>query len=482
MIRSLPLIVLSLLFLISFGSASLEIDRYERQAAFGNQFVVDIHVVQISNTGKTPEEAWQWCTMANLAPHLAIITASSKADTPDRPMYLSRKPSAVVGTPAGITCYTLPLAAKGHNLAAGDTELITVSAVYSKAQIPFPATVRQGDPQRVKFSSALYALSPYKVAAQASKFDFTGCELISYTKTSGVRRRKEVLEYSAPENAEPFHIELLHFHYVNNAPFAVGTSVEKKIDVGRWGTLHMDERYQMMHGGSKLVGPWSRHLYVSNPLKFAQASFRELPAEVPPRASHIYFRDVIGNVSTSFVRVSGNSRGIAALLPRTPLFGGWSTDFEFGFKLPLGPFQKRLPDGRTELRLMAGPQVKAITIDDYVVKVELPEGATDVTVDSEIDMDVTQEPKYTYMNPSGRTVVLIRLTNMLDALNVPLFVRYKLPPFAWAREPALWTASLAALLAAVVWFWQADFSLVKQDPVNERKRLPKVETPTTGFS
>jgi hypothetical protein len=137
---------------------------------------------------------------------------------------------------------------------------------------------------------------------------------------------------------------------------------------------------------------------------------------VPPRASHIYFRDVIGNVSTSSVRVSGNSvlpshasdtgsrhllnveqcfltcasmchsnpgpythslslcwlqRGIAALLPRTPLFGGWSTDFEFGFKLPLAPFQKRLPDGRTELRLMAGPQVKAITIDDYVVKVHM---------------------------------------------------------------------------------------------------------------
>lgn len=60
---------------------------------------------------------------------------------------------------------------------------------------------------------------------------------------------------------------------------------------------------------------------------------------------------------------------MAALLPRTPLFGGWSTDFEFGFKLPLGRFQKRLPDGRTQLMIMTGPQVKAITIDDYVIKV-----------------------------------------------------------------------------------------------------------------
>lgn len=63
------------------------------------------------------------------------------------------------------------------------------------------------------------------------------------------------------------------------------------------------------------------------------------------------------------------AQGMAALLPRTPLFGGWSTDFEFGFKLPLGPFQKRLSDGRTQLMIMTGPQVKAITIDDYVIKV-----------------------------------------------------------------------------------------------------------------
>jgi hypothetical protein len=108
MIRFLPLVVLSLQLLISFGSATLEIDRYERQvlspivrdhiawfidtywwfasrmqmlhalqAAFGNQFVIDIHVVQISNTGKTPEVAWQWCTTADLAPHLAIITVTA---------------------------------------------------------------------------------------------------------------------------------------------------------------------------------------------------------------------------------------------------------------------------------------------------------------------------------------------------------------------------------------------------------------------
>ncbi len=47
-------------------------------------------------------------------------------------------------------------------------------------------------------------------------------------------------------------------------------------------------------------------------------------------------------------------------------------------------------------------------------------------------------------------MVHLRTTNMVDALDQPFVVRYRLPPPAWAREPALWAASLAAILATVV--------------------------------
>ncbi len=67
---------------------------------------------------------------------------------------------------------------------------------------------------------------------------------------------------------------------------------------------------------------------------------------------------------------AGRLQGQAALLPRVPLFGGWSTDFEFGFQLPLGPVQRALSDGRLEMLLQYGPQVKTLVIDDYVFKVQ----------------------------------------------------------------------------------------------------------------
>lgn len=59
-------------------------------------------------------------------------------------------------------------------------------------------------------------------------------------------------------------------------------------------------------------------------------------------------------------------------------------------------------------------------------------------------------------------MVVLRADNVIDALAQPFAVRYRLRPLAWAREPALWGASLAAVLAALVLFANADFSLVSR--------------------
>lgn len=57
-------------------------------------------------------------------------------------------------------------------------------------------------------------------------------------------------------------------------------------------------------------------------------------------------------------------------------------------------------------------------------------------------------------------MVVLRAENVIDALAQPFAVRYRLRPLAWAREPALWGASIAAVLAALLLFANTDFSLV----------------------
>jgi Ribophorin I len=58
-----------------------------------------------------------------------------------------------------------------------------------------------------------------------------------------------------------------------------------------------------------------------------------------------------------------------ALLPRIPLYGGWSTDFVYGFEVPLRSFSGRAPDGRKELVYAFAPHVKGLVTDEQVIRV-----------------------------------------------------------------------------------------------------------------
>ena len=58
-----------------------------------------------------------------------------------------------------------------------------------------------------------------------------------------------------------------------------------------------------------------------------------LTALLPLRATNVYYRDVIGNVSTSWVRKEEEYLH-AEFSPRFPMLGGWQTQFFIGYNLP----------------------------------------------------------------------------------------------------------------------------------------------------
>jgi Ribophorin I len=76
---------------------------------------------------------------------------------------------------------------------------------------------------------------------------------------------------------------------------------------------------------------------------------QDLYAELPSAAHTTYFRDEIGNVSSSAVR-AGVDKTLAVLQPRYPLFGGWAVDFIFGYSLPLKKFAFKRNDGKLQVR------------------------------------------------------------------------------------------------------------------------------------
>lgn len=54
---------------------------------------------------------------------------------------------------------------------------------------------------------------------------------------------------------------------------------------------------------------------------------------LPAAATDVYYRDEIGNISTSHMRVLSDSVELD-LRPRFPLFGGWKTHYVLGYNVP----------------------------------------------------------------------------------------------------------------------------------------------------
>lgn len=73
---------------------------------------------------------------------------------------------------------------------------------------------------------------------------------------------------------------------------------------------------------ANLQGEWSRLRYQQNPMRNGASTIKEMTAVLPRDASSLYFRDEIGNVSTSVVRRLRDKTEVR-LQPRFPLLGGW---------------------------------------------------------------------------------------------------------------------------------------------------------------
>jgi oligosaccharyltransferase complex subunit alpha (ribophorin I) len=106
---------------------------------------------------------------------------------------------------------------------------------------------------------------------------------------------------------------------------------------------------------------------------------------LPPGIRNTYYYDLIGNVSTSRLRVApavpkgskGNRHSVLELRPRYPLLGGWNYSFTLGWDAPLADsvsWDKSTGKYIAEIPIMT--PLPGAVVDNAEVKIILPEGAT----------------------------------------------------------------------------------------------------------
>jgi oligosaccharyltransferase complex subunit alpha (ribophorin I) len=391
--------------------------------------------------------------------HLAQLTVFS-ADKKKTLQY------QVAGEEEGYALYSVPVAGPGE-------VVLDVMAVYTDVIRPFPAEIFQMDPQMVMYEGTSRVPSPYRTSLQSTTVQMKTTQVESYSGSEPIRSESGSLALGPYSEAEPFDVgEPLRVHYVNHAAFAKVINCLREIEVSHWGNIAVEEMYDLEHHGAKLKGGFSRMDYQAGRQQYVEnPSFRELAAILPSGARDIYYRDQIGNVSTSAVLPSKKALQLS-IATRYPMFGGWKTSWYQGYNLDseAGLSHK---GSNYQLNMKFGMPFSALWAEDLTVKVVLPEGARNISVSVPFDVESSQTRRFTYLDTpflGGRPVIVLHKQNVVSEHNLNFQVTYSF------HEPLMLVEPLVLAGAAFAFFFMCMIAArldLRIRPTEQAKSKPR---------
>lgn len=251
----------------------------------------------------------------------------------------------------------------------------------------------------------------------------------------------------------------MKLHFKNHAPFLTLTTVVKEIELSMWGRVSVEEIYDLLHSGAVLKGGFSRLDYSLQPQ--AGASFDQLVAKLPRNVENVYYRDIIGNITTSQLRVSKSKQELF-LKPRFPIFGGWKTQWYMGYTVPTEGVLLRKGNSYS-LKMDISTPIHEATVDDLTVKVILPEGATNIKINVPFKTEADSKTiRHTYLDSSmfGRPVMVIHKKNLVPQHNIPFTVTFDFDSKMMLHEPMLLIAAFMAFFMLCVVAFRVNLNIV----------------------
>jgi oligosaccharyltransferase complex subunit alpha (ribophorin I) len=250
--------------------------------------------------------------------------------------------------------------------------------------------------------------------------------------------------------------------------------------VSHWSAMiSVEETIDVLHTGAQLKGAFSRYEFQREPTN-GISSIKSWKTKLPVNARDIYYRDDIGNISTSNLKASSQHL-IADLRPRFPLFGGWKTHYLLGYYISS---QDLLLNEGNDFVLKI-PFVDHIfdnsVIDDVTVKVILPEGSSDINYRSAYTVDRQKDQKhYTYLDTIGRTVLVFHKSNLVEEHIQDVEVHYKFNKILLLQEPLLVVGAIFSLCILVVIYVRLDFSISKNPQKQSSAKINAINDSIIG--
>ncbi|CAH8493791.1 unnamed protein product [Schistosoma turkestanicum] len=444
------LLVFLLLVVPAFGLKNINVTRTIR---FKGSVVKIHHDILLS---ETPSE-YQFAVEESDWKHLAFIGASHGDEK--SPQKISVK--ATAGKP-----YTY-----SFDLGKPSTQQthLFVDIVLTESLEPKPAEIYQADKQLVRFKGNALFHSPYLTDSQQTLVHLPKGRLLTHTyaSLSPVVNGNDLV-YAASDSRPAFSRDPFVLHFEYDTPFLVVTNMTRLIEVSHWGNIAVEETLEIVNMGAKLRGPFSR-------LEFdygvgQQVAANSLKSSLPLSAKDIYYRDEIGNISTSTVKTSLDSVEVT-LVPRFPLMGGWKTRYTIGYNIPAYEFLYHSGSNFALVMRFIDHIYKNQYIRDLTLKIVLPETAGDIQFEPPFPVSEQHfEIMKTYLDTSGRTVIVCKAENLVDEHIQDFKVNYRFNLPMILREPMMLITAFLCLFGAVIIYVRLDFSIYKNEKDELRLR------------
>ena len=354
-------------------------------------------------------------------------------------------------------------------LLQGNDEILVKEDYFEKLLFK-PKNIYIKEDQLELFTDTVNLVSPYKVKSTTAIVILPSekTKLIKYTKANSNQSGEKII-YALTEEIAPFGTKKLYIHYLNNKPLMVFNYAIKTFQVSHWGNIAVTEEYQIENIGAKLIGEFGRIDYDEG-VTGGKNAMKKIRAKLPLRAWGLWYRDEIGNVSTSSARRDMNDVDLE-LTPRFPILGGWKSNYDIGYNLPTKFHVKTNNQGNYMVNLTFGMPYKNMLARNYTVKIILPESADNIKVNLPIDTQYHVEygKEYGCLDLLGRKSIIIRLNNMYDVYNTNIFISYD---YQWTMlfvKPIILIVYFLILFTIFIIYSRVNISLSRKDEIKLKK-------------
>jgi dolichyl-diphosphooligosaccharide---protein glycosyltransferase subunit 1 (ribophorin I) len=421
---------------------------------------------EVENTGSTSVTDYLVTVPADKAKALSYVQFDTRREGEEVELVGTRVTSAEVENwPADVE---LPVDAVMYGitfktpLKPGDKIKVQVISCYMHVLKPLPEVISNSEHQKVVYFGNHYSYTPYPSTSQNTKLVLGSDRIESRSRKRPSKVSGESVTYGPFEDVKPLSQSSLNIHYQFDKPFVTAHHCSKEIEISHWGNVAVEEHYLMANTGASLRGEWSRHDYQRSPGHNSYNAFNLLRGRIPKLAKEVYYRDAIGNVTTSRLRRDRQHTSFE-VTPRYPMVGGWKSDFFIGYNLPSQSalYQNKDDPSQFVLELDFGSPFPEVVIDNLKIRVAMPEGATDIKFAVPYELDSYELTSHkTYLDTTGRPALVIEKSNVVAMHNTKkLRITYRYSGAAIYREPLMLVSIFFSFFVIAMMYMRVNLSL-----------------------